>query len=227
MGKKIGPASNFFKFAALLIQQEGVKLIEFRNLLRSGGAVKLTPDQTQRQKTIEQATELLLRNASTIDDFLNCVSYSKATKQLCDNFDEVDAVPLTTRTRTPRTRTTRTPTTRVGVASTSRDALIADSNTHTRTDEVSGNVVNERSVATNGNECIVCDKRRSIAFDPCKHCVYCKDCYLMYCDVITAKYQKEMEKWNSRGRGPEPSLPDPLCPICKAQIDKINEIILS
>lgn len=46
LGDKISSRANFFKFAKSLIQEEAVKGKEFRELIRSGGAAKLTPKQT-------------------------------------------------------------------------------------------------------------------------------------------------------------------------------------
>lgn len=87
LGEKIAGGSNFFKFAKCLIEEEAVKVKEFRELLRSGGAAKLTTKQTDRQRAIEDGTQLLLGNVCTIDDFLSRVSYSPGTKELCDNFN--------------------------------------------------------------------------------------------------------------------------------------------
>lgn len=283
-----------------MIQQEAVKLIEFRQLLRSGGAVKLTPDQTFRQKTIDEATALLLRNSSSPEDFLNCVSYSKATKHLCDNFDvvaedDIDNVPSTsqpiaiastsrsatnrTQQRThvrnltatvtsetignsmgeiaaPPTRSTTTRTARnrtdneIGATSTSRiastrsatnrarviaqeqarlftetaaNALIATS-TGVAADVVTTSV-EAQPRTTNGKECIACcDSRRSVVFTPCKHCVYCNDCYHRDLHEAMVKYQLALNSW--KGSGEEPSL-IVLCPICKTKVDSIIDVILS
>lgn len=82
---KIGPRSNFFKFVALLIQEEGIRVRDFGFLLRSGGD-PLTDLQTARQEAIETGTRMLLSNRCTPEDFLSRVAHSVATKSLCDDF---------------------------------------------------------------------------------------------------------------------------------------------
>lgn len=83
LGSKIAGGSNFFKFAKLLIEEEAVKLKEFKELLRSGGSSKFTAKQTDRQKAIEEGTNLLLARVCTIHDFLARVSYSAGKKIVC------------------------------------------------------------------------------------------------------------------------------------------------
>lgn len=46
LGEKIAGKSNFFKFVKCLIEEEGVKSKELRELQRSGGASRLTNKQT-------------------------------------------------------------------------------------------------------------------------------------------------------------------------------------
>lgn len=96
LGATIVGGSNFFKFTRCLIQEEAVKVIEFRELIRSGGAVKLSQKQTHRQEAIETGMQLLQQNVGTIEDFLSRVSYSPGTADLCDDFhiDDITDDPL-------------------------------------------------------------------------------------------------------------------------------------
>lgn len=87
MRKKIGPASDFFKFVFRLIQQEARDLFEFRQLSRSRDAVKLSRDLNFRLESIKLASASLVGDVITVADFLNRVSDLKATREMCNNFN--------------------------------------------------------------------------------------------------------------------------------------------
>lgn len=85
LGKNIPAGANFFNFAKCLINEEATKKIEFRDLIASGGGMKLTTRQTERQRAIEEANEILTHG--TLDDFLSRVAFASGTKDLLDNFN--------------------------------------------------------------------------------------------------------------------------------------------
>lgn len=128
LGNKIAGGSNFFKFAALLRQEEAINLREFNLSLNSAGEYKYTPKQRDRQMAIDDGIMLLTQRVYTPEDFLTRVAYSSGTRELCENFDIADidesdklplgailAAPITSvrarTTRTTRGRNTRKPST--------------------------------------------------------------------------------------------------------------------
>lgn len=90
LAANIPSGANFFNFAKCLLKEEAVKTLEFRDLISSGGGVKLTYKQTDRQKAIEEANAILLHSSGTVDDFLARVSFSSGTHDLLDNFKIAD-----------------------------------------------------------------------------------------------------------------------------------------
>lgn len=90
LAKNIPPGANFFSFARCLLREEDLKKLEFRDLIESGGGVKLSHQHTDRQEAIEEATATLLHSSGTVEDFLAHVSFSAGSREILDNFNIAD-----------------------------------------------------------------------------------------------------------------------------------------
>lgn len=97
IGRKIAANSKFFKFAALLIREEAVSLIEFRHMLDSGGLSRERQHQktraiADRHTVIDDASVLLAIGACTYMDFLGRVAFSPANREFTTTFDNISDV---------------------------------------------------------------------------------------------------------------------------------------
>lgn len=90
LARNISPGANYFSFAKCLLTEETLTKLDFRKLIESRGGVKLSQQQNDRQKAIEDATAILLHSSGTVEDFLACVSFSAGTRDILDNFNIAD-----------------------------------------------------------------------------------------------------------------------------------------
>lgn len=104
IGQKIASHSKFFMFASLLRREEAVTLLDFRQMLESGGSSRekyhrKNPRIAERHNAIDEVTELLMSKSCTYMDFLSRVAYAPANRALVVDFNvsdisEADLLPV-------------------------------------------------------------------------------------------------------------------------------------